>query len=355
MNIENILEYQLWGNLGKQWFLAILFFVGAVIVFKIFSSLIILKLKKASEKTKTNLDDFLIELIRNVKPPFYFFMSLYGATKLLQLNDLVGKIVFGIFLITTVYQAIIILQKIIDFSIKKALKSSDSDDEIDQDKEAIVRLIGQLIKTALWIVGVLLIFSNFGIDVTSLIAGLGIGGIAIALALQSILGDMFASFSIFVDKPFKVGDFISISPTEKGNVEKIGIKTTRIRTLQGQQLVISNKKLTDSPVENFRRMEKRRTTFIFGVTYETPLEKLKKIPEIVSDIIEQVENACPNRVHFKKLGDSSLDFEVVFTMNVPGYGEYMDAKQEINFAIMEKFEKEGIQFAYPTQTLFVKK
>ncbi len=353
MSMEIILESQLWGNSGKQWILAIIFFIGAVIVFKIFSSLVILKLKKISKKTKTSLDDFLVGLIKNIKPPFYYFMSLYGATKLLQLNQLAGKIVFGVFLITTVYQAIIILQKIIDFVIKGALKSSD--DEIDPDKEAIVRLIGQLTKVALWIVGALLILSNFGIDITSLIAGLGIGGIAIALALQNILGDMFASFSIFIDKPFKVGDFISISPTEKGTVEKIGIKTTRVKTLQGQQIVVSNKKLTDSSVENFRRMEKRRVNFGFGVTYETPVEKLREIPKMVEEIIESKEKVKFNRAHFKRLGNSSLDFKVIYTMESPEYKEYMDVQQEINFEIMERFEKEGIEFAYPTQTIFVKK
>lgn len=353
MNIQSFLEYQLLGNVGQQWLLSIAVFVGLVIVFKIFSSIVISRLKKISERTKTDIDDFLISLINNVKPPFYFFVALYAATQLLELNDLIGRIIFGLFLVTVVYQAITILQRVIDYGIQKILISSDRGE--DQDKEGVVKLIGQMTKAVLWIVGALMLFSNFGIDVTSLIAGLGIGGVAIALALQNVLGDLFASFSIFLDKPFKVGDYISISPTEKGTVEKVGIKTTRVRTLQGQQLVISNKKLTDSSVENFRRMDKRRSTFTFGVLYETPLEKVKAIPVMITEIIEKVENANLNRVHFKTFGASSLDFEIVFTMQVSGYSEYMDAQQEINFEIMEKFKKEGIEFAYPTQTLFVKK
>lgn len=353
MELSSILEYQLFGNSGEQWLLAVGTFLGLVIVFKIFSSVIISKLKKASERTATDIDDFFIGLVKNVKPPFYFFVAMYAATQLLELNGLVGKIIFGAFLVTVVYQAITVLQRVIDYGIKKILMGSD--EETDQDKEAIIKLIGQLTKASLWIVGALLILSNFGIDVTSLIAGLGIGGIAIALALQSVLGDMFASFSIFVDKPFKVGDFIAISPTEKGTVEKVGVKTSRLRTLQGQQIVISNKKLTDSSVENFRRMEKRRSTFVFGVTYDTPLEKLKEIPDMITEIVKSTENAKLDRVHFKALNASSLDFEVVFTMQVPGYADFMDAQQKINFEIMEKFEEEKIEFAYPTQTLFVKK
>ncbi|MBT7037299.1 mechanosensitive ion channel family protein [bacterium] len=353
MNIQSFLEYQLLGNAGQQWLLAIATFVGLVIVFKIFSSMVIARLKKASEKTETDIDDFFIGLVNNVKPPFYFFVALYAATQLLELNGLVGKIIFGLFLFTIVYQAITILQRVIDYGIQKILMSSGEED--NQDKEGVVKLIGQIAKAVLWVVGALMIFSNFGIDVTSLIAGLGIGGIAIALALQNVLGDLFASFSIFLDKPFKVGDYISISPTEKGTVEKVGIKTTRVRTLQGQQLVVSNKKLTDSSVENFRRMDKRRMTFVFGVVYETPIEKLKAIPSMITDIIESVEKAKLDRVNFKTLGASSLDFEVVFTMQTPEYPEYMNAQEKINFAILEKFEKEKIEFAYPTQTLFVKK
>ncbi len=353
MDIMSILEYELAGNSGESWFLALATFIGLIVVFRIFSSVIIAKLKKASEKTVTDIDDFFISLVKHVKPPFYFFVALYAAAQLLELNSLIRKIIFAAFLVTVVYQTITVLQRVIDYGIKKLLTGSGEDS--DQDREAIVKLVGQLTKVSLWVVGILLILSNFGIDVTSLIAGLGIGGIAIALALQNIFGDMFASFSIFMDKPFKVGDFIAISPTEKGTVEKVGIKTTRLRTLQGQQIVISNKKLTDSSVENFRRMEKRRTTFAFGVTYETPLEKLKMIPDMVGEIIKKTKNAKLNRIHFKKLGSSSLDFETVFTMQTPGYHDFMDAQEKINFEIMEKFEEEGIEFAYPTQTLFIKK
>lgn len=353
MSIQNILNYQLFGNSGQQWLLALGTLILLLVVFKVFSSIVISKLTKAAQKTETDLDNFFISLIKNVKPPFYFLIAIYAAAQTVQLNELADKVVFGAFLAVVVYQTITILQRVIDYGIQKTLMGAD--EKVDQDKAAIVKLIGQLIKFALWIVGVLLLLGNFGINVTSLVAGLGIGGIAIALALQNILGDMFASFSIFVDKPFKVGDFISISPKEIGTVEKIGIKSTRIRTLQGQQLVVSNKKLTDSSVDNFRRMEKRRIVFGFGIAYETPVEKVKEIPTMIAKISEKIENIKLSRVHFKEFGDFSLNFEVVYVVQSASYDEYMDVQQIMNLAIMENFEKEAIQFAYPTQTIFVKK
>ena len=185
-------------------------------------------------------------------------------------------------------------------------------------------------------------------------AGLGIGGIAIAFALQNILSDIFASFSIYFDKPFKVDDFIIIGD-DKGVVKKIGIKSTRIQTLQGEELVISNKELTESRVHNYKKMERRRIVFVFGVTYETPTEKVKKIPSIIKDIIEKTELADIDRVHFKEFADFSLNFEVVYYLKTSDYAEYMDTQQEINLAMKEHFEKEQIEFAYPTQTVFVHK
>jgi small-conductance mechanosensitive channel len=198
------------------------------------------------------------------------------------------------------------------------------------------------------------IMSNLGFDVTSLVAGLGIGGIAVALALQSVLSDVFSSFSIYFDKPFQAGDFIIVGQ-HMGIVKHIGIKSTRIQTLQGEELIISNKELTSARVQNFKKMEKRRITFTFGVTYQTPVKKLKKIPEMVKEIVAKIELADLDRVHFRKYGDFSLNFEVVYYVKIPDYGKYMDTQQEINLALKERFEKEGIEFAYPTQTIFLNK
>ena len=194
--------------------------------------------------------------------------------------------------------------------------------------------------------------SNLGIEITPLVASLGVGGIAIAIALQSVLGDLFAAFAIYFDKPFKEGDFIIVG-NDMGTVEKIGIKTTRIQTLQGQELVVSNSELTNSRVNNYKKMKERRVVTNIGVEYSTPTKKLKKINGIVKKAVETTKESRFDRVHFKAFGDFSLNFELVYYVTSPDYVKYMDVQQEINFKIREAFEKEKIVFAFPTQTIHV--
>jgi len=211
-----------------------------------------------------------------------------------------------------------------------------------------------IIKIILWIIGLLLILSNLGINITSLVAGLGIGGIAIALALQNILSDLFSSFAIYFDKPFKVGDFIIIGK-DMGTVEQIGIKTTRLRALQGEQIVISNQELTSARIQNFKKLSERRVAFELGVVYGTPDDKMKKIPELIEKIIKETKDTRFDRSHFKSFGDFALIFETVYYITSGEYLDYMNAQQEIGLKIKEKFSTEEIEFAYPTQTLFLNK
>jgi len=199
-----------------------------------------------------------------------------------------------------------------------------------------------------------MVLTNLGIEITPLIASLGVGGIAIAIALQSVLSDLFSAFAIYFDKPFKEGDFIIVG-NDMGTVQRIGIKTTRIKSLQGQELIVSNSELTSTRVNNYQRMEERRIVFNFGVEYSTSLSKLKKINKIVEKIFKEVNGARLDRVHFHQFGDFSLNYEVVYYVKSPEYAKYMDVQQEINFKLKEYFEKERIVFAFPTQTLFVEK
>ncbi len=211
-----------------------------------------------------------------------------------------------------------------------------------------------IMRQFVWSLAGIILLDNFGYKVSSLIAGLGIGGIAVAIAAQALLKDFFSYFSILFDRSFKLGDFIIVGDY-MGTVEHIGIKTTRIRSLGGEQLIFSNTDLTDSRVRNYKLMEKRRVLFRLGVTYQTPLRQLKDIPKIIENIIKNAKDTAFDRAHFFSYGDFSLIFEVVFYINGSDYNKYMDIQQEINFAIKEEFEKRGIEFAYPTQTLFVTK
>lgn len=341
-----------WGNTGGQYAVALAIFVAAIIIFYIFQRIILAKLKKASGKTKTDLDDFIIDVIEHIRPPFYYFIALYIASEFLILPSVVSKVIFAVFLIVIILEVIFAIQSMIDFVIRKKLLRGGDDG--NKDKEAIIKLTGNLIKGLIWILGILTVFANLGINVTSLITGLGIGGIAVALALQNILGDIFASFSIFIDKPFKVGDFIIVG-SDMGTVVKIGIKSTRLTTLEGQELVIPNKTLMEERINNYGKMQKRRVVFPLGVTYATNPDSLRKIPEMVKNIIERQKDVEFGRTHFKEYGDSSLDFETVYFINGADYDRYMDVQQEINLAIFERFQKEGIEFAFPTRTVQIEK
>lgn len=210
--------------------------------------------------------------------------------------------------------------------------------------------VGRIVIIIVVLLGVL--ESIPGFEVTTLITGLGIGGIAVALALQNVLGDLFASLSISLDRPFSIGDFIIVGDF-LGTVEHIGLKTTRIRSLSGEQLVFSNTDLLQSRIRNYMRMQQRRVPFTVGVTYQTPPSKLRKIPDIFKKQLEPFDDVHFDRAHFKAYGAYSLDFEFVYYVHTSDYNRYMDIQQSINLGLYDEFEKEGIEFAYPTRTLFV--
>jgi small-conductance mechanosensitive channel len=222
----------------------------------------------------------------------------------------------------------------------------------DPESATTVTLIGFIARAFVWTLALLLALDQLGFDVTALVAGLGIGGVAVALALQNILGDLFASAAIVLDKPFVVGDFIVVGELA-GTVEKVGLKTTRVKSLSGEQLVFANAQLLGSQIRNYKRMQERRIAFAIGVTYRTPLEKLRALPGWLKAAVEAQSEARFDRAHFKAYADFSLGFEVVYYVLSADYAVYMNVQQSINLAIFEKLAAEGVQFAYPTRTLYV--
>lgn len=334
----------------KDYLIALAVFGVAIGVIKIFKQLIITRLKKVTAKTRTDLDDLLIRIVTGIGWPFYLMLSLYLALQFIRPTDFIQKIMrWGIVVIIT-YYVVRAIQRLIDYATRKVIEKRQKEEEVSDS--TVIDLLGKILKITLWVVALILILSNLGYNISTLIAGLGIGGVAIAFALQNILVDIFAAFSIYFDKPFQIGDFIIVGE-DLGVVKKIGIKTTRIHTLHGEELVVSNRELTETRVHNYKKMERRRIVFSFGVKYETPTEKLKKIPSIIKGIIDKTELADIDRVHFKSFGDFSLNFEVVYYLRSSDYNKYMDTQQEINLAIKGQFEKQGIEMAYPTQTVYV--
>ncbi len=339
-----------WGNAIGDYAVAFGAFIVFLIGLKFIQIGVLGYLRRLSKKTKTDIDDTLIEIIGSIRPPFYSFLAFYLAIIFIALSGVVQSAINTLLLIWIVYQIILAIQILIDYVVRKKFIS----DEDDEGSKGITNFISGLLKAGLWAIGLLAILSNLGVNVNSLIAGLGIGGLAIAFALQNILGDLFSSFAIHMDKPFRVGDFIAVGDY-KGTVEKIGIKTTRIRSTMSEEIIISNTELTSARVQNYGKMKERRNVFTLGITYETPVEKIKKVPHIVKEAIESTNSTRFDRTHFSSFGDSALNFDVSYYAESGEYSKFMDIKQEINLKIMESFAKEGIEFAYPTQTLYMAK
>ena len=346
MSYDFIPNYYIFSNSLKQYIIAVVIFLIAFFVFRIFQRVILNRLAKVAGKTRTDIDDRLIEVIRSIKPRFYLVLSIWIALKYLVISPLFSQIIDAGLTIFIVYQLVVTVQLIINFIAKRHLEADGS--------RSLVALISGVAKFVLWSFGILLILSNLGINVTSLIAGLGIGGIAVALAAQSILGDVFSSLVIYFDKPFTIGDFITFDG-EAGTVERVGFRTTRIRSIKGEEIVVSNTDLTSQKVHNYKKMENRRIVFNLGVTYGTSSAKLRKIPKMIKEIIKGVKETEFDRVHFNEFGDSALLFEVVYYVKSSDYSKYMDINQKINLKIKDAFRKEEIEMAFPTQTIYLDK
>jgi small-conductance mechanosensitive channel len=227
-------------------------------------------------------------------------------------------------------------------------------EELDDNRGMVAAMdvLSFVARVIIWSIVLLLMLDNLGVDITALVAGLGVGGIAVALAAQNILGDLFASLSIVLDKPFVVGDFLIIGDF-LGTVEKVGIKTTRVRSLSGEQLIFSNNDLLSSRIRNYGRMYERRVVFQIGITYQTPADKLAKASEILRAAVEKQDDVRFDRAHFQKYGDFALIYEIVYYVLSPDYNRYMDIQQAVNIEIYERFAEAGLEFAYPTQTLYL--
>lgn len=348
--MSEFLQQIYFGNTVKEYLIAFAIIVAGIIIVNIFRKIILSRLKVWSEKTETEIDDFLIKGIEKTAVPLLYFGVLYVAIKSLTLSAQADKIVNVASIVIVTFFIVRLIMSIIRFSLNFYLKRKGSPEE----KQRQIRGLVTIIAIFVWAIALMFLLDNLGYDISAVIAGLGIGGIAIALAAQAVLGDLFSYFVIFFDRPFEIGDFIIVGD-KLGVVEYVGIKTTRVRAIGGEQLVFSNTDLTSSRVHNFKKMERRRVVFKIGVTYQTKAEQLKEIPQIVKQIIEAQEDTTFDRGHFASYGDFSLVFEFVYYVIGSDYVKYMDTQQAINLKIYEEFEKQNIEFAYPTQTLYMNK
>lgn len=348
--IEDVLVYEILGNSTTLWSISLATILITVLVLVVIRFLAVRHLSAIAQKPGARFSGTLAEVIGQTRFLFILAVSIFLGIQLLILPEQV----FNLIRVTAV---VILLIQAGLWSIRLLhcilINRGDKNLADPAGSTMTINAIELIAKIAIWSIVLLLALDNIGFQVTALIASLGIGGIAIGLAVQNILGDLFASLSIALDKPFVIGDFINVGEFS-GTVEYIGLKSTRLRSLSGEQVVFSNSDLLSSRIRNFKRMARRRILFTFGVTYDTPPEKLAVVPNIVKEILAEQENATYDRAHFKEFGDFSLNFEVVYMMEVPDYNSYMDTQQKVNIELFKRLSEENIGFAYPTQTVYVK-
>ncbi|MDD5041578.1 MAG: mechanosensitive ion channel family protein [Candidatus Peribacteraceae bacterium] len=324
---------------------ALAVFVMAFAVLWAIKHIVLSRFQKIAHSIGGSIGDTVVHTIGKIGLLFYAVVAAAITVTFVSLPPGAATTLHSVILVALVVEATRITQRIVLFLLERRLFPLGK-----QPHEGIVSLLKIGTKTVLWTLALLVMLSNLGIEVTALVASLGVGGIAVALAVQNILGDLFNSISLYVDRPFETGDFIVVGP-HMGTVQRIGLKTTRILALSGEELVISNSELTSTRIQNFKKMTKRRVLFSFGVEYATPTAKLKRAKELVTGIIGKTGGAELDRVHFREFGDSALLFEVVYFVQSGDYNVHMDLREQINLAIAESFEQEGIHMAFPTQTV----
>ena len=337
------------GNTVTTWAIALGVLFAVIAGLFLLRQFAVARIRALSKRTNTRIDDLIADVLAHTRTFFIVAVAVGIASAPLAIPSEWSGRMRVVLVICYFLQIALWGTAAAKFLLEQYRKEKL---ESDRGAAAMIGALQFLVILVVWSVVLLLALDNLGVNVTALVAGLGVGGIAIALAVQNILGDLFASLAIILDKPFVVGDFINVGDMS-GSVEHIGLKTTRVRSISGEQLIFSNADLLSARVRNFGRMYERRISFTLGVIYQTPRADLERIPEIIRKAIEVEHNARFDRSHFSNYGASSIDFETIYFVKSPNYNEYMDVQQRIYLRIHEAFENAKIEFAYPTQTLFL--
>lgn len=337
------------GNTLFTWLIAMAITVAVLLAAMLLRHISVTQLTRLTGHNKGLAWPVLGAMVKRTSWLFLLAFALYCGTLVPHLPANIDKLLHNIAISVLFIQAGLWAAAALGVMIDRYRQRQLENDPASVTTLNLLNFAGRIV---IWTAVLLLALDNLGVNITALVAGLGVGGIAVALALQTILGDLFASLSIVLDKPFVVGDFLVVGDL-MGSVEYVGLKTTRLRSLSGEQLVFSNSDLLNSRIRNFGRMYERRVQFEIGVTYQTPRDRLLEIPRIIREAVEQQDNSRFDRSHFKAYGDSALLFESVYYVLGSDYNIYMDIQQAINLHIHERFEQAGIEFAYPTRTLFL--
>jgi small-conductance mechanosensitive channel len=341
------MAYTFLDNDLASWATALALALGTLLVLLVARRMVLRGLSAFAARTASYLDDVALAVLQSTGRWFIAVLALYAGTQALVLSKDMMSWVHAIIVVALFGQLALWGDLAVKESLKQYRLRAAGENAASITSTAA---LGFVARASIWLILTLMMLDNFGVNITTLVASLGIGGIAVALALQNILGDLFSSLSIVLDKPFVVGDFITVDGAS-GTVEFVGLKTTRLRGLGGEQIIFSNSDMLKARIHNYKRMQSRRIAFSLGVAYETPVDKVEAIPGMIAEIVGRQPHATFDRAHMHSLGASSLDFEVVYVVGSPDYRVYMDTQQAINLALLKWFERESIAFAYPTQTL----
>lgn len=349
MDLLELLDYEVFGNAVGAWLASLGVFLLVWVVLVALRRVVRKRLLGSVGTTSSAALQIAHSVVTHTGGWFHPLIALYAASRLLAPGRWTEALLPQIVTVGLVLQlglwATAALTTFLTLRRARQLAA-------DPSTVAAMDLVGFLLRLVVWAAVLLLLLDNLGVNVTTLIAGLGVGGIAVALAAQNVLGDLFASLSIVLDKPFVVGDFIAVADF-LGSVEHVGLKTTRLRSLSGEQVVFSNTDLLSSRIRNYGRMFERRVVSAISIKYQTPVAKVRRVAEIIREIVEGQSKVRFDRAHFQKIGESSLVFEFVYYVLTPDYNQYMNVQQNINLALLEQLAAEGVELAYPTQTLFV--
>ncbi len=336
-------EVAIFSNSLESWAIAIA--AANIAYFTIMILRRVLVKRLATNNLPTDYDELVLALLRATKTLTVFFFAVLIGNGFLEVPLFKGSYRDFFVAVLIAVQVGIWGEVFVSHFITRSSSK-------DPTRATTMVAFGFVARIVLWVLLLLLILENLGINVTALLTGLGVGGVAVALAVQNILGDLFASMSIVLDKPFVIGDVIQVG-SDVGIVEKVGLKTTRVKSLSGEQLIYSNSELLKQQIRNYKRMNERRVAFTLQVTYDTPEAKLALIPNILKGIIEGTERTRFDRCHFLKFNTSSLDYEIVYYVLNPDYNLFCDIQQKINLAILNSFRAENIEFAFPTSTVHI--
>lgn len=336
------------GNTMADYGLALGLLILGMVAIAILKRVVIARLQAWATRTTSPLDDRLIALVASPTARLLSLGVVFLSIGNLTLHPILQSTFNAVCVALGTLFVVQLIISLVEYAVRAYWVSKRGTEALEQSINALLPAI----KGVVWAIGFVFLLDNLGFDISAVVASLGIGGLAIAFAAQGILGDLFSYFSILLDRPFEIGDFLVVGDLV-GTVEQVGIKTTRLRSITGEELIAANTDLTSSRIQNFKRMRRRRIVFHLGVTYETAQDKMNRIPDLIQQVIDGVEQITFDRAHFSSFGDFSLNYEVVYFVETSDYGVYMNAQQVINLAIKERFEQAGIEFAYPTQVLYL--